>query len=440
MINRIRILTFICLVSFIVLNNCSKSDKSNIQDIIKAAEHGDVSAQFHLGWCYAEGEGVEQSWSQAVKWYNKASEGGSIRAINNLGLCYENGQGVEQSFINAVKLYKIAAEQGHVSAQYNLARCYSKGIGVEKSDVEAAKWYLRAAEEGDADSQFSIGICYSNGDGVPLSKEKAFYWFHKAAKQGYIKAETNLGWCYANGIGVKQSWPEAIKWYRSAASKGDEFAEVNLAKVPQEYLNSEYNEERKHFTKISTKTDSIVIKIRESEPLLIKMTEIVLANPRWKAKVDEFHQSNKQIIEKQLKAIKDTNSLEDRLWLGFTYGGQLDCKLALEQYYEVIKKSPDIIDPWLGISRMIYNLMNVYLLAEVEADPPISYEKLFNGKDPVIEIGILAIEILDYSHGKSIYPSESTIKLLPEGGDISLKRQIGKFIGRRGMLNIISPK
>ena len=50
-----------------------------------AAEHGNAEAQFKLGECYADGNGVEASASEAVKWYCKAAEQGHTEAQYQLG-------------------------------------------------------------------------------------------------------------------------------------------------------------------------------------------------------------------------------------------------------------------------------------------------------------------------------------------------------------------
>ena len=42
----------------------------------KAAEQGHAVAQFNLGKCYYDGEGVEQDMQKAVEWYTKAAEQG----------------------------------------------------------------------------------------------------------------------------------------------------------------------------------------------------------------------------------------------------------------------------------------------------------------------------------------------------------------------------
>src|SRR5438093_2620395 len=63
-----------------------------------AAEKGDVSAQFNLGWRYANGESIGQDYVEAAKWYRKAAEQGHTDAQSNLGWMYESGHGVPQNY------------------------------------------------------------------------------------------------------------------------------------------------------------------------------------------------------------------------------------------------------------------------------------------------------------------------------------------------------
>jgi len=53
---------------------------------------------------------------------------------------YETGQGVQQDFEKAVKYYQQAADQGQAASQFNLGTMYIKGQGV-KQDFEKAEYY-----------------------------------------------------------------------------------------------------------------------------------------------------------------------------------------------------------------------------------------------------------------------------------------------------------
>ena len=60
-----------------------------------------------------------------MKWYRKAAEQNDAMAQYNLGCCYANGQGVAKDEVEAVKWYRKAAEQNNAMAQYNLGICYT---------------------------------------------------------------------------------------------------------------------------------------------------------------------------------------------------------------------------------------------------------------------------------------------------------------------------
>ncbi len=124
--------------------------------------------------------------------YRLEAEQGDADAQYNLGVCYDNGQGVDEDDAEAVKWYRKSAEQGHAGAQYNLGWCYDNGKGVDEDDAEAVKWYRKAAEQGDADAQYNLGVCYDNGQGVDEDDAEAVKWYRKAAEQGYAEAQNAL--------------------------------------------------------------------------------------------------------------------------------------------------------------------------------------------------------------------------------------------------------
>ena len=165
-----------------------------VQDAVKwfrkAAEQGDVEAQFGLGVCYSGGDGVAKDTVEAVKWYRKAAEQGFAAAQCKLGLCYAKGDGVEKDQATAVSWYRKAANQGHAEAQNLLGVCYSDGKGVAKDKSEAVKWYRKAAEQGDAEAQYKLGGCYLDGEGVARDKTEALKWWRKAAEQGHEEARS----------------------------------------------------------------------------------------------------------------------------------------------------------------------------------------------------------------------------------------------------------
>jgi uncharacterized protein len=83
--------------------------------VIPLAQRGDARAQAMLGFMYANGRGVPQSYEVAVDWYLKSAEGGDPTGQYLLGLMYDKGLGVSRNVIFAYKWLNLAA--AHASAQ-----------------------------------------------------------------------------------------------------------------------------------------------------------------------------------------------------------------------------------------------------------------------------------------------------------------------------------
>ena len=68
---------------------------------------------------YRKGDGVEQDFEEATKWYYKASEEGHANAQNNLGAMIAKGMGALEDFVTAYAWFNISALQGNVEAKTN---------------------------------------------------------------------------------------------------------------------------------------------------------------------------------------------------------------------------------------------------------------------------------------------------------------------------------
>jgi hypothetical protein len=86
---------------------------------------------------YDTGEGVEVDKKKAVEWYTKAAEQGNINAQYNLGLMYRDGEGVEQNLDKAVEWLQKAADASHPEAQAALDELYQEPA--EDESTENAK-------------------------------------------------------------------------------------------------------------------------------------------------------------------------------------------------------------------------------------------------------------------------------------------------------------
>ena len=89
----------ILIVGFMFALSCiaqPETPAKSLADLRKAADSGDVNAQYGLG-LLLEDEGAAQDYAQAAKWFRKVAEQGHAWAQTKLGLFNHNGRGVEQN-------------------------------------------------------------------------------------------------------------------------------------------------------------------------------------------------------------------------------------------------------------------------------------------------------------------------------------------------------
>ncbi|KAG0237041.1 hypothetical protein BGW42_001934 [Actinomortierella wolfii] len=235
-----------------------QSDIEAVRWYTMAARQDYARAQCNLGWMYEKGRGVQQSDVEAAKWFAKAANQGDLDAQCNLGVMYENGRGVKLSNIMAVKWYTKAANQDSSRAQFCLGVMYETGRGVERSDVAALKWYTKAAKQGNPFAQFNLGVMYAEGRGVKKNDTEAVEWYTKAANQGDPDAQCNLGVMYESGRGVKQNGLMAVQWYVKAADQGNAVAQFNLGCMYENDMSVEqnYREAAEWYTKAADQNNA----------------------------------------------------------------------------------------------------------------------------------------------------------------------------------------
>jgi hypothetical protein len=94
--------------------------------------------------------------TDVAEYYLKAAEEGDVDAQYNLANMYRAGYGVPQDYAEALKWYKTAAGKGHIYAQFNLGQIYEKGC-IDRQDIlEAAKWYCRSARQSSKQARYAL--------------------------------------------------------------------------------------------------------------------------------------------------------------------------------------------------------------------------------------------------------------------------------------------
>ncbi len=208
--------------------------------LISAKE--DPVSQFQLGAKYYIGDGVEQNYEEAAKWFMMAAKQGYSQAQYNLAVMYEDGEGVKENIDEALKWYKKSAEQGNNDAIEAL-----KELGYESNDYlkrdtsKLDKNIITNLPDNENQETIEESIdLYNIGIQEYNQKKffKAFDYFTKSAELGNPLAQYYLGRMYAEGQAVKQDFDEAIKWYRTSSIKGCEAAKKALKNIEIKIKNN----------------------------------------------------------------------------------------------------------------------------------------------------------------------------------------------------------
>ncbi|MEH6448549.1 MAG: SEL1-like repeat protein [Oleispira sp.] len=188
----------------------------------RAAEHGDIDAQFALGGAYLVGDLGIKNDEKAIYWLKKAGEQGDHYSLLYIAIIYYEGMAFEgkKDVNQAFKWFIKAAEAGSLKAQLVLGSEYITGEDLGAKDPkQALHWYKKAAEQGDPEGLFNVGDIYFNGLLGKKNPEQALPWYEKAAERDNARALVALGRMYLDGVGVIQDSKHAIQWFSKAAEQ-----------------------------------------------------------------------------------------------------------------------------------------------------------------------------------------------------------------------------
>jgi uncharacterized protein len=95
---------------------------ASVSRVMARAQRGDAHAQAVLGFMYANGNGVPQSYNLAVEWYKKSAWQGDTEGQYLLGLMYDKGFGIKADVIQAYKWLDLAASHAPYPNRDNFLR------------------------------------------------------------------------------------------------------------------------------------------------------------------------------------------------------------------------------------------------------------------------------------------------------------------------------
>jgi TPR repeat protein len=120
----------------------------------QAAEAGNPTATYEMGYMFENGDGLAQDPAQAAQWYMRAAAMGDAAGEAAVGQLYENGNQVDENWDSAAQWYVKSAQQGNRMGEFRLGRAYHYGVGVPLDLGAAAQWYDKAAAQGDSQAAY----------------------------------------------------------------------------------------------------------------------------------------------------------------------------------------------------------------------------------------------------------------------------------------------
>ena len=128
------------------------------EHILQCLQAGDADVAFTMGNRYDRGEGVDQDFKEAMKWYRLSADHGNPKAQVNIGFLYKEGKGVPQDHAEAFRWYRLAADQGLPRGQAAVGVAYATGEGILQDYSAAVDWCRKAAKQGDESGQGCLGV------------------------------------------------------------------------------------------------------------------------------------------------------------------------------------------------------------------------------------------------------------------------------------------
>lgn len=113
-------------IAFLTGKGVVNSQEYGIEWLTKAADAGHAKAMRAIAsHYYQNGDPKRGDLEMAAAWYKKAAQGGDVVAQYNLGTMFEKGDGIDRDKDLAINWYRQAARQGHSDSQKRLIKLKS---------------------------------------------------------------------------------------------------------------------------------------------------------------------------------------------------------------------------------------------------------------------------------------------------------------------------
>ena len=215
---------FVRLSHEIEKGNAFEGHKGEEDDVFRYQEtmaaQGDTRAQAWLGHRYYWGAGgVARDRARALEFLQRAANDGNVEAQYNLGVMYAYGHGVEKDRNASLALFRKAADEGYTAAYNGLALSLTDGSS-DNNWTEAFHYFNKSAAAGNADGLYNSALLLKDGRGTPKDEATAVLYMRRAVRADHQAARIALGSMLIEGRGVAGNCREGTLLLKQAAERG----------------------------------------------------------------------------------------------------------------------------------------------------------------------------------------------------------------------------
>ena len=193
----------IVLLMLVAAGIVSAGNQIDVAKCRECAEKGNPKAQFYLGMCYSNGEGVEKDGTEAVKWYRRAAAQGhpaARKCLAELGVAWELDPLAPLGLSPGVSAEKLTTHDD--SGEYLCLQCEA-----DKTTRTVYAVSVATREPFSYTEAFSRFQAHAK-DFMPRFKSKPEVSVNKCAWR-----ETVNGHAYKYELGVKEADDVKGKWF-----------------------------------------------------------------------------------------------------------------------------------------------------------------------------------------------------------------------------------
>lgn len=192
----------------------------------KSAQNKNYMAYFIIGSMYYDGLGIEISYKDALKYFEKSVLYGNKdrRCYFIIGDMYYRGIGTKKNVKKAVEYLSKSANLGD-----NKSILYLASIADKDKDYSKSRYYLEQAAKNNEDVVYCrLGVMNLKGQGGDKNYDVAKKLFEESIKAGH-NCYAELGAIYYGGYGVSKDYVKAREYFEKSFKNGNNKVAFNLA-------------------------------------------------------------------------------------------------------------------------------------------------------------------------------------------------------------------